>query len=139
MCLSVGEIRPPRRECSVCRPPGDIRLALRRRRSEGPSAFGGKDTVEVEGRVTSDGGEKIYEENLREKILRKRDEKFFGKGNFWGRNYRWYGSADTFKTHGRSRTGKCKVSVKRAGNDFWRRKEAGRDKKGQSRSPRRRY
>lgn len=31
------------------------------------------------------------------------------------------------------------MSVKRAGNDFRERKEAGRDKKGQSRSPRRRY
>lgn len=34
---------------------------------EFPSAFGGKDTVESVGRVTSDGGEKIYEEKFTEK------------------------------------------------------------------------
>lgn len=67
-------------ECSVCRPTGDIRLALQWRRSEGPSAFGGKDTVEVEGRVTSDGGAK----NLRRKFSGKN---FYEKGmkNFSGR------------------------------------------------------
>lgn len=73
---------------SVCRPEAICsKLGLRRWGAEGPSASGGKDTCEAEGRVTSDGGGKNTEKIFWEKKFRKKSEKIFWEGIFLG--WKW--------------------------------------------------